>query len=184
MKTTYDNLFNLAELKKNIKNSEQLFWKHLPDGKDLVCNGYWIAIFKTHPEITGLLFSIFEKDCENDILRITYSGRNKEVSIANVDFGKMFPYMDYEVYDTRFSYTHKDPVSGDRLLRLFNVQNEVIAIDDRYFKAVANYEKAICEKPSRVVPIVFENMNEKFLVLPVNLRDFSADIDSLLRRIA
>lgn len=48
-----------------------------------------------------------------------------------------------------------------------------------YYNMIANYEKAICEKPSRVVPITFENESEKFLVLPVNLKDFDASVRSL-----
>ena len=176
-----NRLFKASELKKQIKQSEQLFWKHLPDDLELVCNSYWIAIFKKNTDISALLFGIFGRDCENDILRIEYSGKDRKVSVANIDFGRMFPYMDYEVYDTRFSYEH-----DDRQLRLFktNKADVVIAIDNRYFKMIANYEKAICEKPSRVVPITFENESEKFLVLPVNLKDFDASVRSLENMLA
>lgn len=166
--TSLGSLVNLAVLNKLIKKADTLIV-----GRELnmtyICNGHWIVRIKLLPDAmtrTEIFRALgdFPEDGEA-LIKANDGAKPYELDKLKTFFSGTFyaNCMDTHLSEAFDSYS----------LRIFFCEDQgqrcYIAIDNKYFDMINEYERAASQKCSKLSPILFKgNYDEVALILPVN----------------
>lgn len=172
-KESLGGLFNLAEVSKQVKKADTVYWSITEDGANVVSDGHFIFQFFG---VCDALFTRFQRRPEGVVLNSTKGREVFEAPTLRECFDKFLDAeQSAECADTRLTY---DAIGRDaKPVRVIYSQcrdtRSFVYIAADYFACIAQAEHMTQEAAKANKPVVFTNYEEteKAVILPVHIAD-------------
>lgn len=180
-KQSLGGLFNLAEVTKQVKKADTIYWYIAEDGANVVSDGHFI--FKFYG-VCDALFSRFQAKPGRVPMNSTKGREAFEAPNLHDCFEKFLnTEQNAGCTDTRLTY---DAVGRDaKKVRIIYTEEgskrDFVYIAADFFACIADAYRISQEEASSKKPVTFENHeeSEKAVILPVNIQYAPAALASL-----
>lgn len=172
-KESLGGLFNLAEVSKQVKKADTVYWSITEDGANIVSDGHFIfRFFGT----CDALFARFQAKPAGVVLNSTKGREVFEAPTLRECFDKFLDTeQNAECADTRLTYdsTGRDAKSVRVIYSQSRDFRTFVYIASDYFACIAQAEHVTQEAASGKKPVTFQNYEEteKAVILPVNITE-------------
>lgn len=172
-KESLGGLFNLAEVTKQVKKADTIYWYIAEDGANVVSDGHFIfRFFGT----CDALFTRFQRRPEGVPLNSTKGREVSEAPALRECFDKFLDAeQNAECADTRLTYesTGRDAKPVRVIYSQCRDTRSFVYIAADYFACIAQAAGITQEAASGKKPVTFQNYEEteKAVILPVNIAE-------------
>lgn len=172
-KESLGGLLNIAEVAKQVKKADVVYWNINEDGANIVSDGHFI--FKFYG-VCDALFTRFQRRPEGVPLNSTKGREVFEAPTLRECFDKFLDAeQDAECADTRLTYesTGRDAKPVRIIYSQSRDTRSFVYIAADYFACIAQAEHMTQEAAKANKPVVFTNYEEteKAVILPVHIAD-------------
>ena len=172
-KESLGGLLNIAEVAKQVKKADVVYWNITEDGANIVSDGHFIFRFFGNCDA---LFTRFQRRPEGVVLNSTKGREVFEAPTLRECFDKFLKAdQDAECADTRLTYesTGRDAKPVRVIYSQCRDTRSFVYIAADYFACIAQAAEITQEDAKANKPVVFTNYEEteKAVILPVNVTE-------------